>query len=95
LITIININVYVMQEQNVKVCKGPNCKAWCSDRVARELSEASDAFDLNDVKVCRIPCMDACHGGVSVRIGSRRKVLKVKDAEDVLTELGLIKAVAC
>ena len=84
-----------MPEQNIKVCSGPNCKAWCADRVARKLRKNNDAFDFKDIKVCRIPCMDACHGGVSVRIGSRGKVLKVRDADEVISELGVKEAVAC
>ena len=84
-----------MHAKNIKVCKGPNCKAWCSDQVARELKKTGEAYDIKEIRVCRIPCMDACHGGVSVRIGSRGKVLKVKEAGDVLNELGLNQAVAC
>ena len=84
-----------MPKQNIKVCRGPNCKAWCSDRVARELRKNSDSFDLKGISVCRVPCMDACHGGVSVCIGSRGKVLKVRDADAVLFELGVNEAVAC
>ena len=33
--------------------------------------------------------MDACHGGVSVRIGCKGKILKLKEAEEVLTILGV------
>jgi hypothetical protein len=40
--------------------------------------------------------MDACHGGVSVRIGCNGKVLKLKDAEEVLTIMGVSnESVAC
>jgi NADH:ubiquinone oxidoreductase subunit E len=85
-----------MQFHRVKVCKGPNCKAWCSDRIARELRKTADISDFSEIKVCRVPCMDACHGGVSVRIGCKGKVLKLKEAEEVLTILGASnESVAC
>lgn len=78
-----------MQYNSVKICKGPNCKAWSSDRIARELRKTADNLDLSDIKVCRVACMDACHGGVSVRIGCKGKILKLKEAEEVLTILGV------
>lgn len=82
-----------MQYQSVKVCKGPNCKAWSSDRIARELREIGNASDLRCVKVCRVPCMDACHGGVSIRIDSKQKIIKLKEAEDLLYLLGIHEVV--
>ena len=95
LIIVININGFSMQDINVKVCKGPNCKAWSSDRVARELRKNTDIFDLSSINVCRVPCMDACHGGVSVRIGRTARVLKVKEAEDVLDVLNVNESIEC
>lgn len=85
-----------MQYTNVKVCKGPNCKAWSSDRIARELRKTADNLDLSGIKVCRVPCMDACHGGVSVRIGCKGKIFKLNEAEEALTILGVSnESVAC
>jgi NADH:ubiquinone oxidoreductase subunit E len=82
-----------MQYQSVKVCKGPNCKAWSSDRIARELREIGNASDLRCVKVCRVPCMDACHGGVSVRVNSKGKIIKLKEEEELLSVLGIHEVV--
>ena len=85
-----------MHYTNVKVCKGPNCKAWSSDRIARELRKTADNLDLSGIKVCRVPCMDACHGGVSVRIGCKGKIFKLNEAEEALTILGVSNdSVAC
>ena len=89
LIIVINIKVCAMQYLSVKVCKGPNCKAWSSDRIARELREIGNTLDSREIKVCRVPCMDACHGGVSVRVDSKKKVIKLKEAEDLLIVLGI------
>ena len=82
-----------MQYQSVKVCKGPNCKAWSSDRIARELREIGNASDLRCVKVCRVPCMDACHGGVSIRVDSKKKVIKLKKVDDLLIMSGVHEVV--
>jgi NADH:ubiquinone oxidoreductase subunit E len=83
-----------MQYQSVKVCKGPNCKAWSSDQVAKELREIGNTLDLHCIKVCRVPCMDACHGGVSVRVEGKRNIVKLKHAEEVLGTLGINQTVA-
>ena len=82
-----------MQYNKVKVCKGPNCKAWSSDRIARELRKTADNLDLSDIKVCRVACMDACHGGVSVRVDSKGKIIKLKEEEDLLSVLGIHEVV--
>ncbi len=78
-----------MREKNVKICKGPGCKAWASDRIARELLEISDALDLSDVRVCRVPCMKVCGGGASIRVNGKQKIVKMKEAEEVLGALGI------
>ena len=81
--------VMPMREQKVKICKGPGCKAWSSDRIARELLEIREALDLNEVRVCRVPCMKVCGGGASIRVNRKRNIVKLKHAEDVLGALGL------
>jgi hypothetical protein len=82
-----------MRCKSVKVCNGPNCKAWSSDLIARELREIRKTLDLPCIKVCRVPCMDACHGGVSVRINSKGKVLKLKEIDKLLNVLGIHEVV--
>lgn len=85
-----------MREQNVEICKGPNCKAWSSDKIARELREIREVLDLEQIKVCRVPCMNACGGGVSVRVSVKAKFVKmkeVKEVDEVLDVLGIRDAV--
>jgi NADH:ubiquinone oxidoreductase subunit E len=84
-----------MSYHNISVCKGPNCKAWNSDRFVRELREIGNNTGCDGINVRRVNCMDACHGGVSVRVNSTRKVIKIKETEDVLTVLGIHEAVNC
>jgi NADH:ubiquinone oxidoreductase subunit E len=93
LIIIIIINDQPMQYKSVKVCNGPNCKAWSSDRIARELREIGSTLDSREIKVCRVPCMDACHGGVSIRVDSKEKVIKLKEAEDLIILLDIHEVV--
>lgn len=89
LITVIKIKARVMKKHNVEICKGAGCKAWSSDRIARELGEIREALDLEGVKVCRVPCMKVCGGGASVRVGSIRKIVKLKEVDNVLNILGI------
>ena len=77
-----------MPVNNIRICKGANCKAWDSDRIARELRKA---IDLNHVKVCRISCFDACHGGVSVCVGPKNKLVKIKQVDEILHVFGVRK----
>jgi hypothetical protein len=85
-----------MQEQNVKICKGPGCKAWASDRIARELLEIREGLGLEQINICRVPCMKVCGGGASVRVNSKNKIVKMKEVEDVLNVLGVSEVVvAC
>ena len=81
-----------MRKQNVKICKGPGCKAWSSDRIASELLEIREALDLNEVRVCRVPCMKVCGGGASIRVNGKQKIVKLKQAEEVLGALGISDA---
>jgi NADH:ubiquinone oxidoreductase subunit E len=82
-----------MRCKNIKICKGPNCKAWSSDQIAKELREIGNTLNLRCIKVCRVHCMDACHGGVSVRIDSKRKVLKLNEEDNLLNILGIHEVV--
>jgi hypothetical protein len=82
--------VMPMQEQNVKICMGPGCKAWSSDQIAHELLEIREELGLNEVRVCRVPCMKVCGGGTSIRVNGKRKIVKLKQAEEVLGALGII-----
>ena len=78
-----------MQEQNVKICKGPGCKAWSSDQIAREILRIRQSLGLNAVRVCRVPCMKVCGGGTSICVNGKRNIVKLKHAEEVLGVLGI------
>ena len=81
-----------IQEKNGKICKGPGCKAWSSDQIARELLETREALDLCEVSVCRVPFMKVC--GASIRVNGKRKIVKLKQAEEVLGALVISGAAA-
>lgn len=85
-----------MREQNLKVCTGPNCKAWSSERIARELIEIQQGLGLDHIKVCRVSCMNSCGGGASIRVNEKAKIVKMKEVDDVLNVLGISESVvAC
>jgi hypothetical protein len=52
-------------------------------------------MQYHSVKVCRVSCMDACHGGVSVRVDTKRKVIKLKNVEDLFIVLDIDEVVVC
>jgi hypothetical protein len=83
-----------MQEQNIKICKGPGCKAWSSDQIARELLGIREELGLNEMRVCRVPCMKICGGGTSIRVNGKRQIVKIKEAEEVLGALDIVEVSA-
>jgi hypothetical protein len=92
LIIVIKISGDPMRKQNVKICKGPGCRAWSSDRIARELGEIREALGLEGIQVCRVPCMKVCGGGASIRVNSNRKIVKLREVDDVVSVLGIQEA---
>jgi hypothetical protein len=86
--------VILMQKQNIKICKGPGCKAWSSDQIARDLLGISEELGLNEVRVCRVPCMKICGGGTSIRVNGKRQIVKIKEAEEVLGAFDIVEVSA-
>jgi len=62
----------------IKILSGPGCKAWASEKIARE---------LEGVKVCRVACMRKCGAGVSVQVNSSNELLKMRTCEEALDAL--------
>ena len=63
----------------IKICKGPGCKAWNSEFMAKEFSN-NQGFG----GVCLVPCMEKCGGGVSVQIEDNGEVLKLRETDEVV-----------
>jgi NADH:ubiquinone oxidoreductase subunit E len=64
--------------QNIKVCSGPGCKAWASEKIAREL----EGVERDGVTVCRVACMRKCGGGATVQVTPSNEVLKMRTFEE-------------
>ena len=62
----------------IKICKGPGCKAWDSENLAKKFvnTEGSQGVYL-------VPCMEKCGGGVSVQFEGTGEVLKLREADEV------------
>ncbi|MZG29229.1 MAG: hypothetical protein F3741_00225 [Nitrospinae bacterium] len=73
-----------MRKIDLEICNGPCCEAWSSDRIALELREISDAFNI-----CRVPCMNECGGGVSIRSVSKSRPVNVKNVDEALFVLDI------
>ena len=63
----------------IKICKGPGCKAWNSEYMAKQFSNTQGSQG-----VCLVPCMEKCGGGVSVQFDDNGEVLKLRETDEVL-----------
>jgi NADH:ubiquinone oxidoreductase subunit E len=69
--------------KNIKVCSGPGCKAWASEKIAREL----EGLEKEGYKVCRVACMRKCGGGATVKAAFSNDLIKMRDPKEVLQVL--------
>ncbi len=69
--------------KNIKVCSGPGCRAWASEKIALEL----EGMEWEGVKVCRVACMKKCGGGATVQMAPSNEVLKMRTFEEALDAL--------
>ena len=62
----------------IKICTGPGCRAWGSERMAQRLTKMPGAGE-----VCLVSCMDKCGGGASIRLKDRGKIFKLREMVEV------------
>jgi len=75
---IFNINKEVAMTTRIKICTGPGCRAWGSERMAQRLKKMPGAGE-----VCLVSCMDKCGGGASIRLKDRGKIFKLREMVEV------------
>ena len=71
------------QFKNIKICSGPGCKAWASEKIARHLEE----MQMEGVKVCRVACMKKCGGGATIQVAPLSEAIKMRTCEEALDAL--------
>ena len=64
--------------KTIKICKGPGCKAWNSENMAKKFSNTQGSQG-----VCLVPCMEQCGGGASVQLEGDSEVLKLRETDQV------------
>ncbi|GJL77764.1 MAG: hypothetical protein NPINA01_07530 [Nitrospinaceae bacterium] len=69
--------------RDIKVCSGAGCKAWSSERIAREL----EGLEMEGYRVCRVACMKKCGGGATVQALSSGELLKMRDPDEAIDVL--------
>ena len=69
--------------KNIRVCSGPGCRAWASEKLVREL----EGLEMERVKICRVACMKKCGGGTTVQVTPSNEVLKMRNFEEALEVL--------
>ena len=62
----------------IKICKGPGCKEWDSENMAKKFRQKQGSQ-----VICLVPCMEKCGGGVSVQIEDNGEVLKLRETDEV------------
>lgn len=73
------------QAKKVGICTGASCRAWDSEEIARELRQYWNiAAKQKEFKICRVPCLNRCGGGVSVQISSCGAVLKIRKPQKAM-----------
>jgi hypothetical protein len=70
--------------KSINICSGPGCRAWDSEKMVRGLAQNETLLERRGLKVCRVRCMNKCGGGVSVKIASCSKMIKLKSADHIL-----------
>ena len=63
----------------IKICKGPGCKEWDSENMAKKFRQKQGSQGI-----CLVPCMEKCGGGVSVQVEGYGEVLKIRDSDEVV-----------
>jgi len=74
---------YLIGSKDIKVCSGPGCKAWASEKIAREL----EGLESEGYKVCRVACMRKCGGGATIKAAFSNELIKMRNPEEVLQVL--------
>ncbi len=79
--------------KNIRICSGPGCKAWNSEKITREL----EGLEMEGVKICRVACMKKCGGGATVQMLPSKETLKLRSFEEALDILvpGSLSPVFC
>ncbi len=78
---------FISVQEEVRVCSGVGCRAWSSEKIARELAELQEIFGETGYKVSQVPCMKKCGGGASIQITSCERIQKFRKPEDALDVL--------
>ncbi|MEK9627617.1 MAG: hypothetical protein VW455_01200 [Nitrospinota bacterium] len=73
--------------KKIKICKGPGCKAWKSEKMANLLKKMPGSGE-----VCMVECMNKCGGGASIRLKNHGKIVKLREAKEVTRLLDADKA---
>ena len=67
------------------VCSGPGCKAWDSEKVLKIVRDSIDK-SIN-YQACTMDCVNNCGGGVSIGMSNSRKIIKLRQPNDIFSLL--------
>ena len=76
----------------LKVCSGQGCKAWDSEKILALVRKSMNhPNEPKETCISPVSCMNKCGGGVSVEILPSGKSLKLREPNEILKVLNLIK----
>lgn len=74
----------------VKICKGPGCRAWESEKLLSLLLESCEgSAPETRIQASSAPCLRRCGGGISVEILPHKRVLKFRGPQAMLQALNV------
>ena len=74
--------------KSLNICSGPGCKAWESEKILDLVRGSINQPDYSGkTRICRVPCMNKCGGGVSIEVSPSGKLLKLRDPNQILKVL--------
>ena len=74
--------------QHLKICSGPGCKAWESEKLLALVRDSINQPGYSGpTRICRVPCMNKCGGGVSIELSPSGKLLKLREPNQILKVL--------
>ena len=73
----------------VLVCSGAGCKAWDSDVLIQKLKNQNECSDKRSF-ILPTKCLNNCGGGVTVKVPSSKKLIKVRNPNQLREKINEI-----
>ncbi|MBI4389130.1 MAG: (2Fe-2S) ferredoxin domain-containing protein [Nitrospinae bacterium] len=77
-----------IKTKTIRVCSGPSCKAWGSEKILAKLRESLAQYPgLENCRLRTTPCPRKCGGGATLGMGPCGVLFKIRNIEDAVNVL--------